>query len=101
LKQKRRACDLRGTPSEICKQKGRANRPSVIRLISVPVHPWSKEKRTKHSQTDLERFTAGKRLIQPDRGTDATDDAHDISGLRFLKHYIGSRLSHFKAHEKP
>lgn len=53
-----------------------------------------------HSQSDPERFTAGKRLVQPDRGNDTTDNAYNISGLRFLKPYIGSRLSHFKTPRK-
>lgn len=53
-----------------------------------------------HSQTDPERFTAGKRLVEPDHGNDTTDNAYNISGLRFLKPYIGSRLSHFKAPRK-
>ncbi len=53
-----------------------------------------------HSQSDPERFTAGKRLVQPDRGNDTTDNAYNISGPRFLKPHIGSRLSHFKTPRK-
>ena len=53
-----------------------------------------------HSQSDPEGLTTGKRSIQPDLGNGITDRAHNISGLRFLEPYIGSRLLHFKASYK-